>query len=103
MWNPFKRTPKQDTTLKVIELVQEMMTHSQEMNLRTVAAVESMTVTSQKHADILSKYLGLFQSPGEPRRWVDEPEAENEKALLDRGFPKDASEQEQAEWVLANL
>lgn len=103
MWNPFKRKSKVDTTLQVIELVKDMMQHSQEMNLRTVAAVESMTITSQKHADILSKYLDLFQSPGEPRRWVDEPEKANEKAMLDRGFPKDASEAEQAEWVLANL
>lgn len=103
MWNPFKRKPIEDTTLKVIELVKDMLHNSQEMNLRTVAAVESMTITSQKHADILSKYLDLFQSPGEPTRWVDEPEKENEKDLINRGFPKDASDQEQAEWILANL
>lgn len=99
MW-PFTRPPREVSTAEVLQRVLDMQQETQAAVLR---AVQTMAEASGKQAQVLQAYLELFKTPGEPERWEHDPQAQNMDELLRAGFPKDATEAEQAEWVLKHL
>jgi hypothetical protein len=84
-------------------LLQTLIEQQSKTNDALFNAVAQIGEASQRQAEVLNSYLKLFQGPGEPQRWVDEPEEHNAADLIKQGYPKDGSEAEQAEWVLKHL
>lgn len=101
MWNPFKKGPSRED--RMLEMMEKMLEHTQQLTTRNLAAVEAMSTTAQKYAEVLGEYIQLFKQPGEPERWVDDPVAKNMAELKAAGFPTEKTEAEQAEWILENL
>jgi hypothetical protein len=91
---------KPDPFLARLDIILESQERTQ---LAFIQAVKAMADASSKQAEVLTQYLKLFQTPGEPQVWRANPEKENEVELLAAGFPKDGTEAEQAEWALQHL
>lgn len=75
----------------------------QRTNQAVMQAVSAMSDASKQQSEVLSKYLDLFKTPGEPQRWTDDIEVTNKEELYKLGFPAEGTEAEQAQWVLDNL
>ncbi len=100
LWRWLWGEPEIDPLVETMRLLVQSNAKNNEMTMEMVTA---MGEASQKQADVLNSYLKLFQTPGEPQRWKFDPVQQNEEELTAAGFPSDASEREQAEWVLDNL
>jgi hypothetical protein len=95
-WFQRRPTPEQ-------EMLSQMVMSMTELVGKTVQAVEAISVAAQRQSEVTAQYLKLFSTPGEPSTWQNDPVADNDKELATLGFPKDKSEREQAEWVLAHM
>lgn len=84
-------------------LLEILIENQQKTTQAVMNAVAQIGEASSKQAEVLSQYLKLFQTPGEPQRWTEDMEQDNKDELLASGFPAEASEEEQAKWVLNNL
>jgi hypothetical protein len=97
MW-PFP--PKPDPILATLNI---LIDQNQQSQREMMKAVQAITDAAGKQAEVLGKYLDLFKTTDEPRRWTEDPEQESKQQLLDAGFPNGGTEAEQAQWVLDNL
>lgn len=103
LWRYVWGNPDPDTSLEMLRVIVENQEKSQASMMR---AVEATIAASEKQAEVLSNYLKLFQSPGEPQAWTEQtPEEEGERSMKEMGFNpnNDWTETQQAEWVLANI
>ena len=102
LWRLIWGEPDPDKLMAMFEILMEKQDKTQAMVFR---AVQSIGDASTKQAEVLSQYLKLFQTPGEPQHWTfdQDQEVANLEELEKSGFPKEGTEKEQAEWVLANL
>lgn len=92
--------PEPDKLTALMEIIIE----NQEKTFQGVMnAVNSIGQASEKQAEVLSQYLKLFSTPGEPTRWEHDAVAENTREMEELGFPSGGTEAEQAQWVLDNL
>lgn len=99
-WRCLWGQPEIDPLVETMRLLVQSNSKNNEMTMEMVTA---MGEASQKQAEVLNSYLKLFQTPGEPQRWEHDPIQQNEDELTEAGFPSDATEHEQAKWVLDNL
>lgn len=100
LWRWLIGTPSPSRTDVLLETLIESQGRTQQAMLTAIAAIEH---TAERQAEVLSQYLKLFQTPGEPERWTFDMEQENKAELAKLGFPSGATEAEQAEWVLTHL
>ena len=98
---PWTRRAKEHA--EVMAAIQVMVESQNKVNLAVIQAVTEMAGASSKQADVLNSYLKLFQTSGDPEFYVPDPQKDNMDHLIEAGFPKEASEAEQAEWVLKHL
>lgn len=70
---------------------------------KLLGTIEGVSSASVEQSKVLETYLKLFQATGEPQRFVATPEEDREMEMAEAGFPKDASEQDQAKWVLDHM
>jgi len=89
--------------LRQMEMFKLLIENQQKTSQSVINAVDSISVASSKQAEVLGKYLDLFKSPDDPRHWTEQPEQENLDELIKLGFPKEASEADQAKWILDHL
>lgn len=96
----FKAPPKPDPML----LLMEHLVKNQETQAAMMAeAMRGVFEASKKQADVLQGYLDLFKGGNDPERWTRNEKVENLEDLKRDGFPIDASEAEQAEWILKHM
>ena len=99
-WRWLWGQPEPDKLAALMEIV----IANQEKTFQGVLnAVAQIGQASEKQAEVLSQYLKLFQTPGDPTRWEHDPEAENNEDLTKMGFPSGGTDSEQASWVLDNI
>ena len=86
--------------------VLEVLVQNQEKsNTQMFQAIQEMHHTGQAQAEVMKAYLKLFApAAGDSERngWKESDE-KPDVAITHPGFPKDGTEAEQAEWVLAHL
>ena len=95
---------KRDDRLdKLADALESIAKNQQQMSVTVMNTVQAFSEVASKQADILSKYLDLFKTPEEPRRWAEDPAEESRDELMAANFPFEGTEAEQAKWVLENL
>ena len=102
-WRFLWGAPEPDTTLEVLRII---VSNQEKSQVAMMNAVQATVAASEKQAEVLTNYLKLFQTPGDPSHWTEPtPEEEGEQSMKEMGFnPKgDWTETQQAEWTLANL
>lgn len=99
MW-PFKR--REDQLIKLLTKMTEQQAENQRAFLDTT---NRFAEAAKQQGEVLSKYLDLFKTPAEPRRWTGQQTADQEmkEALKREGYPVDGTEEEQAKWLAENL
>lgn len=102
-WKFWDTPTKVDPAIELLELLKIVIENQEKTQSQFMVGVNAMAEASAKQAEVLSQYLKLFQSPGEPDRWVYEMEEENKQELAKQGFPAEGSEAEMAEWVLRHM
>lgn len=98
---PWTRSQKRHE--EMLATFQVITAEQNKVHMAMINAMSEMANASAKNAEVLNSYLKLFQTEGEPQRWVDEPEERNAEELAKLGFPKEGTEAQQAEWVLQHL
>jgi hypothetical protein len=86
-------------------LLSEMVEQNARTNAQMMQAITQVVSASEKQAEVLGKYLDLFKSPDDPRRWQmgENADAENLEEMVKMGFPAKGTDAEQADWVLQHL
>jgi len=101
VWRKVWGEPDPDTTLEMMRIIVENQEKSQNAMM---AAVTATIHASEKQAEVLSQYLKLFQSTGNPEAWTeDTPQDASTKEMQAMGFDPKWDEAKQAEWVLAHI
>jgi len=102
-WRWFYGEPEPDATMEMMKIIVQNQERTQQAMM---AAVTQTIAAGEKQAEVLSAYLKLFSSPGEPQAWTEQtPAEEGEKSMKEMGFNPGGnwSESQQAEWVLAHI
>lgn len=86
-------------------VMEQLLLNQERANSQTFEAIQAMNTTSQKQAEVMQSYLKLFtpNTADAARNGWREGEEKEDIGITHPGFPKDGSEAEQAEWVLAHL
>lgn len=101
LWRRVWGEPDPDTTLEMMRIIVENQEKSQNAMM---SAVTSIIHASEKQAEVLSTYLKLFQSAGDPQAWQEEtPQDASTKEMMAMGFDPKWPEAQQAEWVLKHI
>lgn len=102
-WDLIQRT-KAKSDEKMLATFNILIENQTKTTQSVIAAVDTISNASSKQAEVLSKYLDLFKSPGDPQRWGEEdPEQTNIDELVKMGFPKEGDDATQAKWVLDHI
>ena len=99
-WLPsWKRIAQLEAKLQTLIDNQDMLTD------KLLDSVNRMTAVAESQSAIVQRWISMFDqsSERETKRWTRDVKQENAEFLEDKGFPFDASESEQAEWVKKDL
>lgn len=99
MW-PFRKREDQ-----LLELVSKVLQQNAETQRAFLEVTNRISETAKQQGEVLARYLDLFKTPSEPRRWTaQQNDAQEMKKILEaEGYPFGGDEKEQAEWLAENL